>query len=179
MAFLKATDAFRRADELELNWCRQSIAWCRRSGLVPFFRVISRLGDGALWYGLMAAITLYHPQIGLLFVLTGLTFTLTYKSLKHSLVRERPFITHESITSEAPVLDRYSFPSGHTLHAVGFTVLLAASFPVLALGVLPFTLLVAVSRVVLGLHYPTDVLAGALIGLFLASLALSFWPVLS
>jgi len=54
--------------------------------------------------------------------------------------------------------NRYSFPSGHTLHAIAWMVM-------------PFTFLVALSRVVLGLHYPSDVLAGALIGFSLAWLS--------
>lgn len=73
-----------------------------------------------------------------------------------------------------PPLDRYSFPSGHTLHAVCFTGIACAYQPLFAWVLVPFALLVALSRLVLGLHYPSDVLAGALIGggLALSSLAL-------
>jgi undecaprenyl-diphosphatase len=67
-----------------------------------------------------------------------------------------------------PPLDRYSFPSGHTLHAVSFTMVLCGYFPVMIWVLLPFTLLVALSRMILGLHYPSDVLAGAFIGAMLA-----------
>jgi undecaprenyl-diphosphatase len=74
-------------------------------------------------------------------------------------------------------LDRYSFPSGHTLHAVSFTIVTTAHAPELAPILVPFALLVAASRVVLGLHYPTDVAAGAFIGMLLASVSLAAWPV--
>jgi len=61
-----------------------------------------------------------------------------------------------------------SFPSGHTLHAVAFTVLATHYFPELLVLLGPFAILVALSRVVLGLHYPSDVAAGGTIGLALA-----------
>ena len=176
MAWPRATEAFRRADIGELALCRAAIDWCDRSNLTGFFRVISRLGDGLLWYTLIIAVAIFDPMVGLHMALTGGVCTTIYKSLKHLLVRDRPFITHSSIHSLAPVLDRYSFPSGHTLHAVCFNIVLAASYPALALTILPFTLLVALSRVFLGLHYPTDVLAGALIGVLLASLSIVLWP---
>ncbi|HEV7631790.1 MAG TPA: phosphatase PAP2 family protein, partial [Steroidobacteraceae bacterium] len=74
-------------------------------------------------------------------------------------------------------LDRFSFPSGHTLHAVSFTLIASMAFPLLALLLVPLALLIALSRVVLGLHYPSDVLAGALLGAGVAAAALS-WPLL-
>jgi undecaprenyl-diphosphatase len=77
-------------------------------------------------------------------------------------------MTHAAIVCAGKPLDRFSFPSGHTLHAVSFTVIAAGAFPVLALVLLPAAVLIALSRVVLGLHYPTDVLAGALLGATIA-----------
>ena len=75
----------------------------------------------------------------------------------------------------AAALDRYSFPSGHTLHAVCFTTLVVGEFPdPWALLLIPFSLLVAISRVTLGLHYPSDVLAGGALGFALGGLALRF-----
>ena len=73
-------------------------------------------------------------------------------------------------------LDEFSFPSGHTLHAVTFTLIAIAWFPALAWILLPFAASVALSRVVLGLHYPSDVLAASVIGSALASLSLWIVP---
>ena len=67
-------------------------------------------------------------------------------------------------------LDVFSFPSGHTLQAVLFTIMLGSQVPMMLWLLLPFTLLIALSRLVLGLHYPTDVLVGACIGATFASI---------
>jgi undecaprenyl-diphosphatase len=83
-------------------------------------------------------------------------------------VRQRPYIQHGGITLGAAPLDLYSFPSGHTLHAVSFTMVALIYYPNLAWLLIPFASLVAMSRVILGLHYPSDVFAGALIGALLA-----------
>ncbi len=74
-------------------------------------------------------------------------------------------------------LDEFSFPSGHTLHAVSFSIVALAYYPWLTPLLVPFSAGVALSRVVLGLHYPSDVLAATLIGVLLASLSLWGLPV--
>jgi len=80
--------------------------------------------------------------------------------------------TGTSIRPLIAPLDEFSFPSGHTLHAVAFTVVALAYYPALAPLLLPFTASVAASRVVLGLHYPSDVLAATGIGITLATASL-------
>jgi undecaprenyl-diphosphatase len=71
-------------------------------------------------------------------------------------------------------LDLYSFPSGHTLHAVSFTLVVIHFLPMLLWLLLPFAILVAMSRVVLGLHYPTDVIAGVVLGFLVSRFGLYF-----
>jgi undecaprenyl-diphosphatase len=70
--------------------------------------------------------------------------------------------------------DEFSFPSGHTLHAVAFAGIAVWYFPALALLLLPFVVLTALSRIALGLHYPSDVVAGAGIGAAVALGSLMF-----
>ena len=80
-------------------------------------------------------------------------------------------MTHAAIVCAGKPLDRFSFPSGHTLHAVSFTVSVCSSLPALAVVLVPAAVLIALSRVVLGLHYPSDVLAGGLLGALLGAAA--------
>lgn len=158
--------AFQHFDQAELRFCR----YLNRSSGLPtpraFFHGVSRLGDGWLWYALILA-QLTLPGGGFAaahLALTGAAGLLAYKLIKRHAVRERPFITHAAISCAAAPLDRYSFPSGHTLHAVSFAIVGAHYLPELAVPLAVFAFLVALSRVVLGLHYPTDVAAGALLG---------------
>ncbi|HEX6828388.1 MAG TPA: phosphatase PAP2 family protein [Burkholderiales bacterium] len=139
-------------------------------------KAASRLGDGIFWYSLLAALLALHgweasgPVLHIL--LTGGVCTLLYKWLKAHTLRPRPYEVMQAIRVGAPPLDQFSFPSGHTLHGVAFSVMTSAWFPETAWVVWPFTLLVALSRPVLGLHYPSDVLAGAAIGALVAASSL-------
>lgn len=154
---------------VRLNRTSQRI-WVRRA-----FRIVSRLGDGVFWYAVIGAILLAQGADGLLpslhMLAAGFFGTLCYKLIKGKASRPRPYEVTQSIALGIPPLDRFSFPSGHTLHAVVFSMVALGYYPMLAWLLLPFTLLVGMSRVILGLHYPTDVLAGAAIGALIASMS--------
>ena len=170
---------------LALNWInrwdtRLSLGFNRAGqahGVSSLFRVVSRMGDGVFWYVLMLFLLAYHGRSGvpavLQMVITGLICAVLYKWLKGKTLRPRPFQVHQEIRCGTAPLDQFSFPSGHTLHAVAFSIVALAYYPPLIWLVVPFTLLVALSRVVLGLHYPSDVVAAALVGALVASLSLS------
>ena len=135
--------------------------------------VVSWLADGIAWYGTIIALPWFGGASGIpcalrMFCL-GLVNLAIYKIIKRHFARPRPYAACPGIRARARSLDEHSFPSGHMLHAVGFGTLLCAYYPGLAWIVWPFTVLVALSRVVLGLHYPSDVLVGALIGWFMAT----------
>lgn len=174
---LSATAFLRRCDTVELDWCLRINRWARVTGVRRLFAGVSRLGDGAVWYALILLMPIIYGTAGvvpsLTMAITGAVGVLSYRWLKQHLVRERPYISHAGVHCAARPLDRYSFPSGHTLHAVAFTVVAAHFFPELIFLLAPFAALVALSRVVLGLHYPSDVVAGGTIGLILALAAIA------
>ena len=167
-----------RFDVAEYRLCRGLNRTSELPALRLLLRVASRLGDGIIWYVLVGILPLlYGPAAvrpAIVMALTGIAGLIIYRWLKLSLVRERPFIRHDAITLAMAPLDRYSFPSGHTLHAVSFTWLAVHSFPELGWVLLPLAGLIATSRVALGLHYPSDVVAGGTIGAILAVLAQHF-----
>jgi undecaprenyl-diphosphatase len=177
---VRTAELFRRADAFEYAWCLRLNRSCHQSSVRAFFAVISRLGNGVFWYALMVLLPVMYGPRGVMpairMAAVGIAGLAVYKLLKSRLVRERPYISLAGIVPGTPPLDRYSFPSGHTLHAVSFSMVIVYSFPELAVLVVPFAFLVAASRVVLGLHYPSDVLAGATLGVFLAVASIQLMP---
>jgi undecaprenyl-diphosphatase len=166
-----------RFDNAEYRLCRRLNRGVEHTGVRVFFKIASRLGDGAIWYALMLALPFIYGargfSVALVMLATGAAGLAVYKFLKRTFVRERPFIRYMGISLAGAPLDRYSFPSGHTLHAVAFTWQACAAFPELSIVLVPLALAIAVSRVVLGLHYPTDVLVGALLGVASGALGAS------
>jgi undecaprenyl-diphosphatase len=160
--------------------CLRANRWGEGRGVRRFFAAISRLGDGVFWYALMGALVALDGLHGLAasahMAATGVVALAMYKLLKRWTKRPRPFAADGRIQAWVAPLDEFSFPSGHTLHAVSFTLVALAYYPMLALPLIPFTACVAASRVVLGLHYPSDVLAATAIGTALAGTSLWLVP---
>ena len=147
-----------------------------KSWLTQFFAHISRLGDGVFWYGIMLLLPLMYGNRAIItslhMAVTGLVALFVYKFLKSRTSRPRPFIANNTIIRCAPALDEYSFPSGHTLHAVAFSIILLSYLPQWFWVVVPFSILIALSRPILGLHYASDVVAGAALGGGIAGISL-------
>ena len=144
----------------------------RQRPVVLVLQAVSWLGNGLFWYALMLALLLADahgaamPVLHMAFV--GAVCTCCYKMLKRSTVRSRPYQVNPLVSANAAALDRFSFPSGHTLHAIAFSLVACAYYPGLWIVLWPFALLTAVSRVALGLHYPSDVIAGGALGALIA-----------
>lgn len=176
------SDTMERLLQLDTSLCIRCNRIHRHRALIALLRLCSRLGDGLFWYTLMLILPLAAGWQGLLaslhLSLTGILCVLIYKSLKGRTLRPRPYVNNPDITRVMAPLDQYSFPSGHTLHAVAFTLISLAHYPGLWPLLAPFTALVALSRPVLGLHYPSDVLAGAAVGAIIAGINLLLWNIL-
>lgn len=172
---MKAHSPLQQINRWDVELCVLFNRQSQRLSVRNVFRIASRLGDGVFWYVLMGALLLRYqaealgPVVHML--AAGGAGTLIYKLIKHKTLRPRPYRVVPDIVCTGKILDQFSFPSGHTLHATVFSIVAAYYFPGLIWLVAPFSLMVALSRPILGLHYPSDVLAGALIGAALAALS--------
>lgn len=163
------------------TWDMELCAFCNRRSrnftVRNLFRIISRLGDGVFWYVLMMVLLLEDGAAALPAVLhmiaVGLLGTAIYKFIKGKTLRPRPYNVYPAIVCAGKTLDQFSFPSGHTMHAVAFSVVAVSWYPALLWLAAPFAVLVALSRPILGLHYPSDVLAGAALGAVIAGISLT------
>ena len=128
---------FARVDQLEYRLCKFANAAAQRRLIRRFFRAVSRAGDGPFWVMWILSMPLWLGSAGYeaagRMAIAGLLGLIVYKLLKKLLVRERPYIGLVGIDCAMPPLDRYSFPSGHTLHAVMFATLTTHYLPELSL----------------------------------------------
>lgn len=140
----------------------------RRRLARAFFAGVSKAGDGPAWLSLVVLLPALFGAAGVATVLELLLVAAVAlplaRWLKHSTGRPRPYLVEPAIELGAAPLDRFSFPSGHTLHAAAISLTTVGAHPETGWVLAPFALLIAMSRVALGLHYPSDVAAGAAIG---------------
>lgn len=154
--------------ERDRRWAERLYAFSQRRVLLPVFNAVSWLGDGVLWYAAIVALALLGGtegrDVAAHMVLAGALNLAVYLWIKRRIARARPYVACPSIRLSGRPLDQFSFPSGHVLHATTFSALLIHTYPEATIVLLPLTVLIAWSRLALGLHYPSDVAAGALMG---------------
>jgi len=132
----------------------------------------TRGGDGWLWYGMGLVILLFGGDerfvavgAAALAAAAGITIFLR---IKKATGRKRPSAFEPHCWANLLPPDQFSFPSGHTITAFAVAVSLSMFYPSLAIGLMFCAISVALSRILLGMHFLSDVLAGGVIGTALA-----------
>lgn len=144
--------------------------------LLPISRAISKSGDG--WIYLIVGILsiLFPDQDNLIFITLLCAFVIErvlYYLLKNTLKRKRPF-NIINIKNHVVPSDSFSFPSGHTSSAFLFATLMSHFYPLLTIPFILWATGIGFSRIILGVHFLTDILIGMIIGICVAQLTLTY-----
>jgi len=158
-----------------LIWCGKSRNYWKFMRCVRF---VSHSGDGYFQLLLPPLLLFALDEAGEKFcwlvVNAFIVERALYLLLKNTLKRRRPPDIVPYFTSVVVPSDRFSFPSGHTMAAFLLASLCYFYFGSIALPLFIWASAVGASRVLLGVHFPTDILVGATIGILIADCALAF-----
>jgi undecaprenyl-diphosphatase len=137
---------------------------------------LSKTGDGQLYLILGVLLWWLEPQQGPLFLYSGLLAYMLeipiYILLKKSLKRELPCHHISNLSAHIVPSDKFSLPSGHTAAAFLMASLIAYFYPNLSVFAYLWACGIGGSRVLLGVHYPSDIIAGAFLGLGISAISL-------
>ena len=146
------------------------LRWCVKSRyhhkFISLVRLISRTGDGYMQVIVPLLIAIFSQSISF-FMLALTAFAierLLYFVLKHSLKRRRPPDIVPNFSCLVQPSDQFSFPSGHTMAAFLLAGLVVNELGIIALPMYIWATAVGASRVILGVHFPSDIIAGATLG---------------
>ena len=130
--------------------------------------VATRGGDGWLWYGLGLILLVYGGEQRFTAIgaagSSAVAGIFLFRALKHTSRRKRPCEIEPHCWAFVLPPDKYSFPSGHSITAFAVAVTLGLFYPFLQPCLLALALLIAASRIVLGMHFLSDVIAGSALG---------------
>lgn len=169
-------DWFLRLDANILLWIQYHL---RKDFLTPIMLFVTNLGNAGWFWLVLLAVLLFFPKYrkealtGLAAVAIG--FVITNLCIKNIAARVRPYEVIEGLRYLGIKPHDFSFPSGHSTCSMAASLALFAGLPKKAgIPLLVLALLICFSRLYAGVHYPTDVLAGILIGSVAAAVALRF-----
>ncbi len=137
----------------------------------------TRLGDGWIWYSTAILLLIFGgPQRFAAVASAGLAAVVgvfVFKALKRLSQRPRPCQIEPHCWSKVLPPDRFSFPSGHTMTASSIALVLTYFYPGLEVPLIFLAISIALSRIVLGMHFLSDVLAGIILGVALGCCSLT------
>jgi undecaprenyl-diphosphatase len=137
----------------------------------------SRMGDGWFWYALGGCLLILGGPQRYVAVsaagVVGIVGVFLFKLLKHLSRRPRPCQLEPHCWSRILPPDRFSFPSGHTMTAFSIALVLSYFYPALQGPLFFLAVSIALSRIVLGMHFLSDVLVGMVLGVVLGCGALT------
>ena len=134
-----------------------------------FWMVAStRLGDGWIWYSIGIVLLLFGGEMRFLaFAASASAEAATiflFRFLKKASKRKRPCQLESHCWANILPPDQFSFPSGHAMSAFAIAVPLCIFYPQLQAALLALAISIAISRVILGMHFVSDVVVGSLLG---------------
>ena len=154
----------------------QAPRWVRLASLCA-----TRAGDGWLWFVVAATILALGGEerfpivgAGTLAASTGVALFLLLKKVTG---RRRPCALERHCWATLLPPDQFSFPSGHTMTAFAVTVPVGLAYPLAAPWLMVSAILIAASRILLGMHFLSDVIAGSILGAFLGCVSYALFMV--
>lgn len=151
-----------------------------------WFRIVmivsTRGGDGWLWYALGLILLGYGGEHRFEAISAGASAAFAgiclFRMLKQASHRKRPCEIEPHCWAAILPPDKYSFPSGHSITSFGVATSLGMFYPELQICLLAAASLIAASRIILGMHFLSDVLAGSAIGATLGLITFHIFSVL-
>lgn len=167
-------DAILEWDASVLLWIQENM---RTDLMTTIMKAITRLGDGGcLWIALTVMLLVLGKtrKVGATSALALIiTFVTVNLGIKNAVARIRPYEVIEGLTNLVDKQKDFSFPSGHSAHAFAVGVVILILMPKkIGVPIFIISILMAYSRLYIGVHYPTDVIAGALIGTLIALISI-------